>query len=251
MADPVQPALGRQETNTMADITTLPEMITQMDADLTGIAAAEHDLERARQHFLDKTLRSGHISGEAREIAERDHLPAFQQAQQTLVQVGQQAARNARQVVKAAETARLRLAPSEEVAAAQRLPLFQQMVATAPLPQLADELRAALIAEDRPAMFALAMTLPARLDVAPDPLDAGRPEIGEARAEIRTMLARARGTLRDTSFDVARDRAQKVLNKAAEATQAIEARQRQAAQDADIKSGRKVAWPADPNLRAS
>jgi len=231
---------------------TLPEMITQMNADLTAISNAQQDVERAHEHFLDMTLRSGHISGEAREIAERDHLPAFQQAQQTLVQVSDQAARNARQVVKAAETARLRLAPGEEVAAAQRLPLFQQLATTAPLPQLADELRAAVIAEDRPAMYALAVTLPGRLDVAPGPLAAGKPELQEAREELRTMLARVRGTLRDTSFDAARDRAHKVLDKAATARLADEARRRETAQAADLASGRKVAWPTvDPMRRAS
>jgi len=230
---------------------TLPEMTRQMDADLTDIGNAEHDLARAREHFLDMTLRSGHISGEALAVAERDHLPALRQAEQEAAQVGDQAARNARQVIKAAETARLRLAPGEEVTAAQRLPLFQQLAATAPLPQLADELRAAVIAEDRPAMYALAVTLPGRLDVAPGPLDAGRPELQEARDELRTMLAQVRGTLRDTSFDAARDRAHRVLDKAATARLADEARRREAAQAADLASGRKVAWPTQPDLRAS
>ena len=229
---------------------TLPEMIKQMDADLTGIAAAEHDLARAREHFLDMTVRTGHVSAEAREVAERDHMPALQQVEQTLVQAGEQAARNARQVVKAAATARLRLAPGDEAVAAQRLPLFQQLAATAPLPQLADELRAAIISEDRPSMFALAMTLPARLDVAPGPLDGGRPELAEARGELRTMLAQVRVALRDPSFDAARDRAHKVLNTSAAATQAIEARRRQEAQAADLASGRKVAWPTAGQPRA-
>ena len=230
---------------------TLTEMTKQMDQDLTGIAAAEHDLARAREHFLDKTLRSGHISAEARAVAERDHMPPLREAEQTLVQAGEQASRNARQVVKAAATARLRLAPGDEAVAAQRLPLFQQLAATAPLPQLADELRAALVSEDRPAMFALAMTLPARMDVAPGPLDAGKPELEEARGELRTMLAQVRQTLRDTSFDPVRDRAHTVLSKAAAATQAIEARRQQAAQAADLASGRKVAWPTVGQPRAS
>ena len=230
---------------------TLPEMTRQMDADLSAIAAAEHDLARGLEHYRDKTVRAGHASAEAREVAERDHMPAYRQVEQALVQVSDQAARNARQVVKAAATARLRLAPGDEAVAAQRLPLFQQLAATASLEQLADELRAAVVTEDRPAMYALAMTLPARLDVAPGPLDAGKPELQEAREELRAMLAQVRGTLRDTSFDAARDRAHKVLDKAATARLADEARRREATQAADIASGRKVAWPAAPTLRAS
>jgi len=232
---------------------TLSEMTQQLDADLTAIRNAERDVEWAREHYRDKTVRGGHASAEAREIAERDHMPAFLQAEQALVQVSEQGARNARQVVKAAETARLKLAPSDEAVAAQRLPLIQQLAATAPLPQLADELRSAMITEDRPALYALAMTLPARLDVAPGPLDAGKPELQEARGELRTMLAQIRGTLRDTSFDAARARAGKVLDASGEATQAIQARRREEALAADLASGRKVAWPTvDPlSIRAS
>lgn len=229
---------------------TLPEMTRQMDADLTAIGNAQHALEAAQRTYAQQTHRAYVTSDEAHEIALRDHLPPLREAEQTLVQVSEQGARNARQVVKTAATARLRLAPGDEAVAAQRLPLFQQLAATAPLPQLADELRAAVIAEDRPAMFALAMTLPARLDVAPGPLDAGKPELAEARGELRTLLAQVRVALRDTSFDAARDRAHKVLNTSAAATQAIETRKRQEAQAADLASGRKVAWPAVGQPRA-
>jgi len=227
---------------------TLPEMITQMDADLTAIAAAEHDLARGLEHYRNQTVRGGHASAEAREIAERDHLPAFRQVEEALVQAGDQAARNGRSVLRSLATDRLKLSPTDELAAAARLPLFREMAASAPLPRLADELRAAVVTEDRAAMFALAVALPARLDVAPGPLDGGKPELREARDEIRALLGEVRHRLRDASFDPVRDRANKVLTRAAEATQAIEARKRQEALDRQVSSGAKVRWPAAPTL---
>jgi len=54
-----------------------------------------------------------------------------------------------------------------------------------------------------------------------------------------------------TSGDPGRDRAHKVLDKAATARLADEARRRETAQAADLASGRKVAWPSRPDLRAS
>ena len=228
---------------------TLTEMTKQMDQDLTGIAAAEHDLERARERFLDLTIRTGHVSAEARAIAERDHMPALQQAEHETVHAVDQAARNARQVIKALETDRLKLSPTEELTAAQRLPLIQQLAATASLPHLAGELRAALVAEDRAGMYALNLALQARMDVAPDPLDAGRPELKEARDEIRTLRDEVRHRLRDTSFDAARDRTKQVLDRATRVRMAVEARRQQAAQAADLASGRKVAWPVVDTLR--
>jgi len=51
----------------------------------------------------------------------------------------------------------------------------------------------------------------------------------------------ARGKLRDTSFDPVRDKANKDIAKATQGSLAIAARQRQAEQQADIQSGRKVA----------
>jgi len=232
---------------------TLSELTQQLDTDLSGIAAAEHDLARGLERFRDMTVRAGHASAEAREVAERDHLPELRQVEEALVQQADQAARTGRQVIKALETDRLKLSPTDELAAAARMPLFREMAASASLPHLAGEVRAALVTDDRSAMFGLNLALQARMDAPAGPLDGGKPELQQARLEIRALLGEVRHRLRDASFDPVRDRANKVLTRAAEATREIEARKRQEALDRQISSGAKKRWPVvDPmTVRAS
>ena len=86
---------------------------------------------------------------------------------------------------------------------------------------------------------------------APAPREAGKPEIEEARGEIRGMLAQVRQTLRDKSLDATRERAGEVIAKAGTVSLAAATRQQQAEQAARFARGEKVAWPADPSLRVS
>jgi len=161
------------------------------------------------------------------------------------------AERNARGILKAIEHDRIWIDPNESTVAAQREPLIRQLVETSDLPSLRDELRAAIIGEDRPTLYVFATLIPARLAAAPGPLDAGKPEIEEARGELRGMLAQVRQTLRDKSLDATRARAGEVIAKARTVSLAAATRQQQAEQAARFARGEKVAWPADPILRAS
>lgn len=235
----------------MTTTPTLSEITATMNADLTSVRDAQDALEAAQRHYAQQTHRAYVTSDEAHEIAKRDCLPPLREAEEHAARVAAAAERNARGILKAIGHDRIWIDPNESTVAAQRLPIFQQIVETSALPALRDELRAAIIAEDRPTLYVLATLIPGRLAEAPGPFDAGKPEIAEARGELRGMLAQVRQTLRDKSLDATRARAGEVLERAARVSLAAETRKRQAALDADLASGRRVAWPGPAGLRAS
>ena len=83
---------------------------------------------------------------------------------------------------------------------------------------------------------------------APAPREAGKPEIEEARGEIRGMFAQVRQTLRDKSLDATRERASEVIAKARKVSLAAATRKQQAEEAARFARGENVAWPTDPSL---
>jgi len=235
----------------MTSTPTLSQISETMRTDLTGMRDAQDALETAQRHYATTTHRAYATSDAAHEVALVDHLPPLREAEEHAAQVAAAAERNARDILRAIGHDRIWIDPNESAVAAQREPLIRQLVETSPLPALRDELRAAIIGEDRPTLYVYASYLPGRLAAAPGPLDAGKPELQEARDEIRAMLGQIRGTLRDKSLDATRERAAEVIGKATRTGLAAAARKQQAAQAADLASGRVVAWPDAPSLRAS
>jgi len=235
----------------MTSTPTLSEISETMRTDLNGLRDAQDALEAAQQHYTNQTRRAYATSDEAHEVARRDNLPPLEAAEAHATQVVTAAERNARDILRAIGHDRIWVDPNESAVAAQREPLIRQIVETSPLPALRDELRAAIIGEDRATLYVFATLTPARLAAAPGPLDAGRPELQEARDEIRTMLGQARQTLRDKSLDATRERAAEVIGKATRTGLAAATRKREAVEAARFASSERVAWPDAPNLRAS
>jgi len=227
----------------MTSTPTLSQIFETMRTDLGAVRDAQDTLETAQRTYATLTDRTRHSSDEAHEVALRDYLPPLRDAEEHAVRVTAAAVRNTRGILKAIGHDRIWIDPNESTVAAQREPLIRQIVERNDLPSLRDELRAAIIGEDRPSLYVFATLLPARLAAAPGPLDAGQPEIEEARGEIRGMLAQVRQTLRDKSFDSTKERAGEILAKTTTVSLAAMARKRQAERQADIQSGRKVAWP--------
>lgn len=235
----------------MTGTPTLSQISETMRTDLDGVRDAQDALEAAQRTYATLTDRTRHSSDEAHEVALRDYLPPLREAEEHAARVAAAAERNARGILKAIGHDRIWIDPNESTVAAQREPLIRQIVETSALPALADELRAAVIGEDRPTLYVFATLIPARLAAAPAPREAGQPEIDEARGELRGMLAQVRQTLRDKSFDATRARAGEVIAKARTVSLAAATRKQRAEEAARFARGEKVAWPADPNLRAS
>lgn len=232
-------------------LVTLADMQQALRAESSALAAADRSLEAAQKDFATRTRRTYFLSDEAHAIAIRDLTPAMVAAEQAAARVAETADRTVRAILAELPAGRMVVDPATEAVAATRAVILGKVIETAPLGQLRDELKAAIVAGDHASMYVYASYLPGRLAAAPAPNEAGRPEIGQARTEIATLLARVRDDLRDTSADPVKTLAAEVRQKAAKARQAANVRKQQAAFDADLQSGRKVAWPSDPNLRAS
>ena len=229
---------------------TLTEMTSAMRRDLSTIETAQTAEKAAEATYRYNTHRAHFLSDEAYEAGLRDYLLPVTEAREASQRAAEAARRNARVVLHQTESARLVVTPDEQESAARQEPVIRRVVDGGNLPAIRDELRAAIIAEDRAAMLLFATMLPDRL-AKPAPEEAQRPELGQVRGEIVRMLSQARDTLRDQSFDPVRKLASEANARAGEVSAAAHRRRSEAAQAADLASGRKVAWPADPSLRAS
>jgi len=222
---------------------TLADMTRALALESAALAAATRDLEAARTIYDRMTRNDLASSPEALVIAQRDHAPALIEAERNSARGAEDAERNIRAILAELPTGRMVVDPATEAVAATRAVILGQVIQTASLGQLRDELKAAIQAGDTASMYLYGTYLPGRLAAAPAPNEAGRPEIGQARTEIAALVARVRDDLRDTSADPVRKLAAEVREKAATARRPAQVRQQQAAFNADIASGRKVAWP--------
>jgi len=235
----------------MDAVKTLPEMTATLREALSTIEAAaahERDAERDYQRI---TNRGSCASDEAHQVALRDYRPAVEEARRQHLRAAEDARQHVRTVLAHVAADRLVVTPDEQAAAHRQEPVIRRVVDTAALPQVRDALRLALVSDDKAQMLLFATMLPHRLSKPADEGEVGRPEIGAARAEIARLVAQAKVTLRDPSFDGVRKLAGEVNERAHAVGAADQGRRQRAAQAVDLASGRKVAWPADPNLRAS
>jgi hypothetical protein len=226
------------------EIQTLTEMETSMRRDRSAIEDAQATQKQVEERYALDTHRSRFLSDEAHQVALRDYLPPVNEAREASRRVAETGMRNAQRIRRQTENARLVVTPDEQAAAARQEPMVRRVVDTGSLDTIRDELRAAIIADDRAAMYLMATYLPGRLEKVSDHEVAQRPELGEARVEIRRMLSHIRTQLRDTSFDPVQKLATDVVGLAARVSGAEYQRRQQAEQQADIQSGRKVAWPS-------
>lgn len=230
-------------------LSTLPELRAALEGEQAALRDAEKVLEVARATYESAT-RLAAYSDEALAAAQRHHEPALVEAERAAARAASDAQDTVRAILAQLPADRMAIDPATETVAASRAVILGQVIQTASLPQLRDDLRAALQAGDQATCYVMANFLPARLAAAPPPNEPNRPEIGAARAEIAALLGRVRADLRDTSADPVRKLAAEVRDKAATARRPARVRQQQAALDADIASGRKIPWPVDPHLRA-
>ena len=227
------------------DIMTATEMATVLRRDERSLTEAISALEEAETTYTGRTRRVAHSSDEGHAVGLRDHLPALTAAEAAAARVASAAERNARQVLaQTATTTRMTVAAEVEAVAATRVPLVSRLVGSAPLTEIRDRLKAAIVAGDVADQYLLASLVPARLaGEAPVGQATARPQHDAARAEIGRLLGRVRDELRDTSLDPVRAQAGAILETAAVARPAATARQKQDALAARIDSGETVAWP--------
>ena len=225
---------------------TASEMRATLKRDATTLDDAIHDLERAETAYAGITRRVAYSSDEGHAIALRDHLPALAAAEgEAAARVASAAERNARHVLaQTATTTRMTVAPEIEAAAAAKVPIVGRLIETAGLPQLRDELKAAVIAGDTATAYVMTALLPGRLaGEAPVGQATARPENDAARAEIDRLLGRVRDELRDTSLDPIRAQAGAVLEQAATARRAAARRRQQDDLAARVSAGEVILWP--------
>lgn len=229
---------------------TLTEMATVMRRDLSTIEAAQTAEKAAEATYRYNTHRAHFLSDEAYEAGLRDYLPPVIEARAVSQRAAEGARRNAQLVLRQTEAARLVATPDEQMSAARQEPVIRRVVDGGSFDTIRDEFRAAIVADDRAAMLLFATMLPDRL-AKPAPEEAQRPELGQARGEITRMLSQARDVLRDRSFDPVRKLASQANARAGEVSSAAFRRRSEEASAKQLASGEKVAWPSDPNLRAS
>ena len=242
---------GDAPRSTGRGMLTLADMTRALALESANIAAATRALADAKATHDATARHAVNFSLEARQAVERDAASSLADAERNSARVAEAAERTVRAILAELPAGRMVVDPAVEAVAATRAVIMGHVIATVPLVQLAADLRGAIQAGDTASMYVMANFLPARLAAEPAPNEAARPEIGQARGEIAGLLSRVRDDLRDTSADLIRKLAADVRDKAATARRAAQVRQQQAALDADIKSGRRVAWPSQPDLRAS
>ena len=232
-------------------VTTLTEMTRALQAEKTALRDAAARIETATAAHEAAIRHARNFSDEARVVFEREAAAVLAATEQAVARAASDALDVTRGVISQLPEDRMTVDPATEAVAANRAAILGPVVATAPLTQLRDDLRAALQADDRASCFLYANYLPSRLAAPPAAHEAGHPEIGQARTEIVALVARVRDDLRDTSFDPIRKLTAGVRDKAATARRPAETRRRQAAQDADFASGRRVPWPTVDSLEVS
>ena len=226
---------------------TLAEMTRSLQAEKTALRDAAARIETATAAHEAAIRHAHNFSDEARVVFEREAAAALAATEQAVAQAASDALDVTRAVTRQLPEDRMVVDPATEALAVGRSVILGQVIQTAPLGQLRDELKGAIVAGDTATAYVMTALLPARLAAPPPPNEAGRPEVGEARREIAALLATARASLRDPAADPVRALVGEVRAQAAAVARPAEARRQQAALDADIQSGRRVAWPAaDP-----
>jgi len=231
--------------NGNGDVMTIDQMQTTLKRDERSLTEAVSGLQAAESTYEGRTRRAAHSSDESAAIARRDFLPPVVAAEQAAARAGTAAEANIRQILaQTATTTRMTVSAEIEARAAAKVPILGRLIETASLPQLRDELKAAVISNDTAAIYVMASLLPGRLaGEAPLGQATGRPEVDAARAEIARLVGRVKDELRDTSLDPIRAQAGAVLEKAATARRAADRRRQQDAARARIDAGEIVAWP--------
>lgn len=226
----------------MDDFLTLTEMTTILANDRAELEATGHALTTAANTYRTKTQRALFETEDGYQGALTEHLRPLTEAERKAAGVGTAAEMNARKVLAATTHNRIVLPNEIEESVAYRLPVVRQLVETADWLTLRDEFRAAVIADDKPTLFAFSTVLGARLDK-DDPSIAARPDVMAARNEIRTLHGRVRDSFRDTSFDAIRKQATDALERAHSLKAAAAKRQRDRQTQDAVKRGDLVPWP--------
>ena len=227
---------------------TLAEMTRSLRAEEAALRDAAALLAAATADHEAATRHARNFSDDARALFERDAAASLAATEQAVARAAADALDVARAVTRRLPPDRMTVAADVAADAAHLAAVLAPVVATAPLTRLRDDLRGALQANDRASVYVLASYLPTRLDADPDPLEPGRPEVGQARAEIAGLLAEARASLRDRSADPVRHLAGEVRAQAQAVARPAAARRQRAERDRQIATGKRVPWPQEPSL---
>ena len=230
--------------DTTTDLMTATEMATVVKRDERSLAEALDALAEAETGYESITRRRNYSSDEGHAVGLRDHLPALVAVEQSAARVASASERNVRTILaQAATTTRMTVDAETEARAAAKVPIVARQIEVAPVTELRDQLRAAIVADDVATMYLFGSLLPARLAETPAGQATARPEVDAARAELGRLIGRVKDQLRDASLDPVRAQADAVLSKAATARRAADRRRQQDAARARVDAGEIVPWP--------
>ena len=235
-------------TTDTTDVMTTDQMARLLRDELGAVETAgeAHAREEARWHRTGLRTDVGGPRGEGRAAiiaAERAaHQPEREAAAAAAATAARAADANARAVLRQLGPERAALPAAMRGAAAELAPLIEADAARLPLPQLAQEFRAAVTSNDAPAMWVWSRAVAPR--IAARPAGVEHPNDAAARAELQRLTSQVKDRLRDSSLDGIRAQADRVLERAG-AVRAAAAKGRRAVAGPVTTAGGavKVPWP--------
>jgi len=223
-------------------VLTAAELATMLRDSLRQVAVAAANFAEAEAHRGDLGNPRREPLAAVRHARLVAHAPDLAAAAVAADAAGRAGEANARRALAQLAGDRVALPPAAMPAAAQLAPLVERDAERLPLPKLAAEVRAAVIAGDVPAMYLWHRALAPRLAAAPAGVE--HPDDSAARAELGRLRGQIGDKLRDTANDPLRAQAAELLDRAG-TTRAAAGRGRQSlAGPVKTMSGlEKVPWP--------
>jgi cell division protein FtsB len=135
-----------------SDVLTREQMTAQLRRDVSAATQAAEKYAAEEAAFEYKTRRMHYISDEMHEASFQEYAGPVDEAEAAALRVAGAVTRNARAVrAQLAET--IAVSDQEMAAAAQRQTMIAGEVERLPLPRLAEDVRVAIMRDDRPAMY--------------------------------------------------------------------------------------------------
>jgi ElaB/YqjD/DUF883 family membrane-anchored ribosome-binding protein len=223
----------------MGSMTAL-ELQGALQGEINQLGVAEDALAGAERTLRDHTRPGIHLTEGETEAARAKWQSGVDTAVSDLTRKADVAGAKARAAIQHLSTSRLVIDAETETAAMRREPLVRHAVETRTLPELAAELKAAWLAQDKKQLWLLVQLLPSRLERPLTPQERADPDMEAARWEMRSVLSRAREGFQDRSLEEVRKRAETALERAETTRGRLAKRRAQDQINADVRAGRKI-----------
>jgi len=190
---------------------TLDEHEAQLRAHQTALDRTERALADARRAYQQAMTGPNHDIAELRERREAEAGPRLRAAELETTRIAGAIGETAHAIGLIVVNAPLQLSPSERLEADAVRGFAKDAAESLPLDALVAAVRAAVLANDRPLMYAFASYSAPRLKSPPVEIGSGRtdPESG-TRADLRLLVSTIRETLQHPGFAPIREEASAV-----------------------------------------